>query len=169
MDWSSFGHAFGKASDVPALLKAAVSAVEEDREFAFRLLSETVIHQGVVYEASPAVVPFLCQMLVSPQSPDKPLLAMLLAELARGHSTHSWAEATRTAVGQHLPLLFPYLQDRTRRDSASIRASVAAALALFPVYAATTLPVLREAGATETDRRVVQSIDQASMALTHVG
>lgn len=86
INWSSLRHAHGEASDVPALLTATLSKEENDREFAFILLHETIWHQGTVYEASAYVVPFLFKMLQSSETPDKSSVALLLASLADGTS-----------------------------------------------------------------------------------
>lgn len=183
IDWSALQHAYGEASDVPALLRAAISQVENDRKFAFRLLSQTIIHQGTLYEVSPHLVPFLFQLLTSPLTPDKASVALLLAYLASGQSHDAVrtihneegspfekdkerelaeVDATWEAVGKQLPLLFPYLQSAT----ASVRADIAAALSLYPDEAATTLPLLRKALASERDAHVVREIERAIYYLT---
>jgi hypothetical protein len=59
VDWSAVEHAHGPATDVPALLCAAVSHDPDHRGFAWPLLCETVWHQGTVYPASATVVPLL--------------------------------------------------------------------------------------------------------------
>jgi hypothetical protein len=42
VNWSALQHAHGAASDIPALLRAALSEDENDRAFAFILLHETI-------------------------------------------------------------------------------------------------------------------------------
>lgn len=86
IDWSMLHHAFGEAGDFPALFLATFSSNERDREFALKLLFETIWHQGTVYQASAYAVPFLLGALESPETPDKTSIAILLACLADGHS-----------------------------------------------------------------------------------
>lgn len=86
VNWSKLHHAYGEASDFPALLLATFSNDEKDREFAIHLLFGTIWHQGTVYEASVYAVPFLLKVLESPDTPDKTIIAILLACLADGHS-----------------------------------------------------------------------------------
>lgn len=86
IDWSSMQHAYGDATDFPALMRASLSRNEQDREFALKLLFATIWHQGTVYEASPYAVPFLLKALESPETPDKTAIALLLSCLADGHS-----------------------------------------------------------------------------------
>lgn len=86
IDWSVLTHAHGAASDVPGLLRAALSPNEDDREFAFELLHETIWHQGTVYQASAYVIPYLFNMLDCSETPDKAAVAFLIASLADGHS-----------------------------------------------------------------------------------
>jgi hypothetical protein len=59
VDWSAVSHAYGPATDVPALLRAFVSDVPDHRDFACQLLFQTIWHQGTVYEATATVVPIL--------------------------------------------------------------------------------------------------------------
>jgi len=86
IDWSKLNHAHGEASDFPILLLATFSENKRDREFAFRLLFETIWHQGTVYEASAYAVPFLFRALESPEAIDKSAFALLLSCLADGTS-----------------------------------------------------------------------------------
>ena len=86
INWSALRHAYGDAGDFPALLLATFSNDERDREFAIHLLFGTIWHQGTVYEASAYAVPFLLKALESPDTPDKTVIAILLACLADGHS-----------------------------------------------------------------------------------
>jgi hypothetical protein len=86
IDWAKYQHAFGPADDVPAFLRGLIASDAEQRWEALYHLMETVWHQGTVYEATSHVVPFLVQMLQSPQTPDPALVAFLLASIADGHS-----------------------------------------------------------------------------------
>ena len=86
VNWSTVHHAHGEATDFPILLLATFSNNERDREFALRLLFETIWHQGTVYEASAYAVPFLFRALETPETPNKTSITILLACLADGQS-----------------------------------------------------------------------------------
>ncbi|MFO0940618.1 MAG: hypothetical protein U0930_07615 [Pirellulales bacterium] len=64
-DWHLLRHAHGSAADVPALLRALLSADDDQRKEACIDLHERVWHQGTIYPASAAVLPFLRQLLSS--------------------------------------------------------------------------------------------------------
>lgn len=84
IDWSLLNHAHGSASDVPALLRATLSPDEDDRDFAFQLLHETIWHQGTIYQATSYVVPFLVHLLTWDETPDKASILGLLGAIATG-------------------------------------------------------------------------------------
>jgi hypothetical protein len=64
--WSELKHAYGEASDIPALLKQldTLPAAEGEREPWFSLWS-ALAHQGDVYSASFAAVPHVVKALAS--------------------------------------------------------------------------------------------------------
>jgi hypothetical protein len=84
IDWSSLEHAHGAAIDVPPLFRALFSENESHRDFACRLLHETIWHQGSIYEASLATIPFLFRFMESPRTNVRSCAASLLAALADG-------------------------------------------------------------------------------------
>ena len=163
IDWQSLKHAHGAANNIPALLHAALSQEEYDREFAFALLFETVIHQGSVYEATAHTVPFLFQMLQSPSTPDKTTVAFLLACLANGkpgtnkEPKYQWVNATRKAVGKRLELLYPFLE----HPEPDVRAAVAIALSLYPEFSQETIPLLEIALKSESDKLTMAEIQNS--------
>jgi len=63
VDWSAVSDAYGPATDVPALLRALVSGNLDHREFACRLLHQTIWHPGKVYSATAAAIPSLYNLL----------------------------------------------------------------------------------------------------------
>src|SRR4051794_2830058 len=71
VNWSGLRTAYGPATDVPALLRAFVSVDPEDREFADQLLCQTLWHQGNVYSATAAAIPFLYNLLEDDGPHDK--------------------------------------------------------------------------------------------------
>ena len=61
--WSELFHAHGEASDIPGLLDRICSAETTTRGEACAELFETVWHQGTIYPASSAILPFLFQII----------------------------------------------------------------------------------------------------------
>ncbi|MDY3561389.1 HEAT repeat domain-containing protein [Gemmata sp. JC673] len=82
--WSSLTHAYGEATDVPELLRALASPDPQEREEASDELLGNIWHQGTVYPASAAAVPFLYELLTAPEVQDKSAIALLLACVATG-------------------------------------------------------------------------------------
>jgi hypothetical protein len=178
-DWSAVEHAHGPATDVPALLRAAVSDDPDHRDFAWQLLFETVWHQGTVYPASAAVVPFLYQLLEADGVPDRSSAAQLLAAIADGHSylachattPQSVAIHERIAAGNGSTLAADLARELAdvaaarravgtrlellvpflRDPVPHIRAMVAVAIGHFPEIAARLLPDLEAAHRDEPD------------------
>jgi hypothetical protein len=85
VDWSSLKHAHGEASDFPILINAALSDDENDREFALKLLHETIWHQGSIYQATAFAVPFIAELIKSPDITNHADFANLLASIAQGY------------------------------------------------------------------------------------
>lgn len=103
--------AYGSATDIPALLRATFSLDENERDFAFQLLHQTIRHEGTIYEVTAYVVPFLQQMLLLPQTYDRASVAFLITSLALGSSeTSDRVTKTREAIGKNLPLLYAFLE-----------------------------------------------------------
>ncbi|HVX61640.1 MAG TPA: hypothetical protein VHC19_13590 [Pirellulales bacterium] len=71
IDWSSLSHAHGPATDVPRLLRSLLSNDTDVRLEACDELHERIWHQGTVYSASAAVVPFLFELLNRPVNRDE--------------------------------------------------------------------------------------------------
>jgi hypothetical protein len=63
VQWSLHHHAYGQATNVPALLSSVESPDADTRRDALRELWGTVWHQGTVYDCTPLVVPFLIELL----------------------------------------------------------------------------------------------------------
>jgi hypothetical protein len=85
VEWGALEHAYGPASNVPAMLRALVSKDDEEREAALWDLFGTVWHQGTVYSASAPAVPFLIEILRAESTPaDRSGILQLLLQLANG-------------------------------------------------------------------------------------
>ncbi len=82
VDWNGVRDAYGPAGNIPALLRAFVSVDPFHREFAKELLFQTIWHQGNVYSASAAAVPFLYNLLEDDGPHDRDGVADLIATIA---------------------------------------------------------------------------------------
>jgi hypothetical protein len=80
--WQDLHHAYGTAQDTPTWLLALLSDQDEQREQALNKLWASICHQGSVYEASCAAVPFLIEMLAEVPDQRKPEILSLLDGLA---------------------------------------------------------------------------------------
>lgn len=92
--WSELQHAYGAASDIPALLRqlAGLPSSENDSEPWFSLWS-ALAHQGDVYSASFAAVPHVIEALAS---------APLKAEFTY-FQFPAWVEVCRKKSGVEIP------------------------------------------------------------------
>lgn len=80
IDWHELHHAFGRADDVPAILRS----LSEGDPGAIGHLWGNIYHQGTVYPATASAVPFLIRLLALPHL--RVDIAALLAEIAVGTS-----------------------------------------------------------------------------------
>ena len=81
IDWSALEHAYGPAADVPAMLRALVSAEQEERDEGLDGLWGAVHHQGDVYDSTIAAVPFVIRLALDPAVPARADLLQLLASI----------------------------------------------------------------------------------------
>lgn len=86
IDWKNLTHAHGEASDVPQMLRALASDHPGRREGALDALFSTIWHQGSVYPASAAAVPFLIELVGADAQQDLAPILELLMHLATGAS-----------------------------------------------------------------------------------
>jgi len=186
VDWDQLTHAYGEAVDVPGLLRSLLAPTEEEREQAVYELFGNIWHQGTVYPATAAAVPFLYELLRNPAVPGRPAIAHLLSCIADGrgylqiHAAGDDGERTwRKILGDE----GKRLEDELEREGAvvssvrravseglaalvpyigdpepEIRRSVAVALGNYPEHAALTLPALEAAAATEIDEEVQEAL-----------
>ena len=193
INWSELQHAGGAAGDVRALIRALLSRSENVRDEAIDSLFETIWHQGTVYEASSAAVPFLQELLRSTDTPDRVRIAGLLAEMAEGRPT---LEAAASSPAME-PLMRKVLAGEGRDfdqeleagrgfaratreavgrelallypylncEAVEVRRSVATALGNYPASADETLPLLRQAVVSEAEQDVKEAMQQAIVSL----
>jgi hypothetical protein len=84
VNWSGLQDAYGPANGIPALLRAFVSVDPEDREFADLLLCQTLWHQGNVYSATAAAIPFLYNLLEDEGPHNREAVAGIIGLIAEG-------------------------------------------------------------------------------------
>jgi hypothetical protein len=186
VDWSSLRHAYGPATDVPGLLRALLSASADERKHAIGQLFGNIWHQGTIYPATAAAVPWLYELLSEPVVEAKSELALLLASIAVGrgywevHATvvdalkqsrgvqpeqrvdtlaqeKAATEAARRAISAQLPLLIAYLRD----DEPELREAVAEALGQYPAHVMETLPALESALVVEKNEEVRAALEES--------
>lgn len=86
VDWSQLNHAYGKATDVPELLRALAFGDAEARRNSLSEFFGNIWHQGTVYPATSRVVPFLIELLEERSVQDKDGILQLLAAVSGGSS-----------------------------------------------------------------------------------
>ncbi|TXS50815.1 hypothetical protein [Streptomyces sp. t39] len=136
VDWAALDHAYGPADDVPDMLRATLSADADEREAACDDLFSSLCHQGDVYGATAAAVPFVARLA---EAGGEGLVRRLwlLAAAADGHGPER--EAVGRAVAGALP---PLLRLAADDDSAVREAMVQLVTATGP-RAVPLLPLLR--------------------------
>jgi hypothetical protein len=188
IDWASLRAGERSVEDMPQLLRTLLSRIADEREWALEEISDAVIHQGTVNEATPLVVPFLFELLENEAVRDKEQIVILLTELARccvceetdeGHRRtldmelrgelgigyEDWlkrsaelVQAVKSEIGKQFDLIYPYLREC---DDFIVRLSVAAALREFPEIAKRLRTELERAFRSEKDEHVRNAIKAA--------
>ncbi|MCF3102036.1 hypothetical protein IPZ58_10610 [Streptomyces roseoverticillatus] len=145
--WAALEHAYGPADDVPGLLRAAGSADARVRDEALEELYSSLCHQGAVYPATAAAVPFVARLAVDGPGHRLPLL-WLLHGAADGAGRES--RQVRRAVAAALPALLGLAAD----EDVSVRQALVAVIAACEDASLPLLPLLRARLEEETDAEV---------------
>ncbi|MET7731368.1 hypothetical protein ABZT02_08350 [Streptomyces sp. NPDC005402] len=124
-DWSRLRHAYGSAQDVPGLLRDLASPVEETAAEAEQELWSSIVHQGTVYSATAAAVPFLAGLVA--EGVRQSALVGMLGVIAGSVDEHDLPVpgGARGAVAAQLGQLLPLLAD----DDREVRRTTAWAVA----------------------------------------
>ncbi|MEU6749678.1 hypothetical protein ABZ914_25975, partial [Spirillospora sp. NPDC046719] len=110
IDWSSLQHAYGSAEDVPDLLRAIADERDPSTD-AVGELDARIHHQGgFVCDAATAALPYLVELVSSPDTADRIGLLDLLGRLAHEANTVTgvdpgWPGAWAAALPGLLALL----------------------------------------------------------------
>ncbi|EFL19751.1 HEAT repeat domain-containing protein [Streptomyces sp. C] len=83
VDWSSMGHAYGTAEEVPLWLEQMASPDPDIRESGFSSFYGAAHHQGDVYGCTAASLPFLLALAGDPRAPDRAAVIQLLLSIGR--------------------------------------------------------------------------------------
>jgi hypothetical protein len=163
--WGELEHAYGKAVDIPDLIRKVGSHDQVARKEAWHELYGNLWHQGTIYEATPHAVPFFIELAGNAVVPDRESILLYLIALATGTSYNDvhqslsifadkrktpafqnqrqrelgWVKATREAVRSGCQLYAELLSDKSPR----LRATAAHLLSLFPEQAAEHVAWLR--------------------------
>jgi HEAT repeat protein len=84
VSWPDLGHAYGEASEVPGHLRAVASPDRRVRGWALGRLEGVFEHQGTVYPATAAAVPFLRELLATVEPGVRIRLLGLLRRIVQG-------------------------------------------------------------------------------------
>jgi hypothetical protein len=192
IDWSSLTHAHGPASDVPERLRSLLFDDPAVQLEACAELHERIRHQGTVYPASAAAVPFLFELLAHPVGRVAGCAASLLGCIATGEG---WLQYGLRALGkphmearlagQGLTVEEALEQERAvmvaihqgvsasvrsllsfLRDREGLAPLVAEALGCFPEHASWLLPAIDAELALQSDDHVRQVLAESRARLT---
>ncbi|MBE1876631.1 HEAT repeat domain-containing protein [Myceligenerans pegani] len=149
-DWTAVSHAYGDASDMPSMLRALVVDAGDDSDSGSESVSDlwgAIVHQGTVYSASTASVPFLARLAAAGAATRECL--WLLGWMAASDDTAPGAEDDiRNAVRAHADVLEPLAS----HDDGEIRK--AAVHALGQTRSIDLFPALRAARDDDEDALV---------------
>ncbi|MFF3941485.1 HEAT repeat domain-containing protein [Streptomyces phaeofaciens] len=124
VDWPSLHHAYGDAHDVPDWIHAVHGDDADRADKALEALFGSVLHQGSVYPATVAAVPFLAHAAVHAVHGRADVLAFLAGAAGHGPEPQPGAEEDGCArVAAEVPGLLRLLTDddpRVRRQTVRV-------------------------------------------------
>lgn len=184
--WGKLSHAYGEATDVPTQLRSLISADPDSFRETISTLHGNIWHQGTVYSATGAAVPFLYELLISPEISCKTDLAEILTSIADGvgylevHALGEYGETVwrgilaeqgktleeelelerqvTLSVRKAVSEGLPHLLPYLKSSDAGFRRALVIALENYPEQAALILPALDVLEASEKDQEVRAAI-----------
>jgi hypothetical protein len=82
INWRQLSHAYGPATDVPEMIRGLATITPENREQVLAEVWSSILHQGSLYTATAAAIPFLIELLNEPSVSEKNHVLDLLAGTA---------------------------------------------------------------------------------------
>lgn len=195
INWAQLHYSHGAvADDIPALMRKLLSQDERERDIAFQELLAGVWHYGSIWEATPYEVPFLWELLKSPETPDKLLVANLLAVIAKEECAYHHVmrderkqEEWKIILAEHGKNLDEEIEKAKRYykevhseisrefslfysylfcQEPVIRDYVAKAFGKYPEFKSETLPLLERVLSTENDKFAKETIENSIKILS---
>jgi len=123
--WHECTHAYGSASELPKDIRRLASSDLQVRQKALWELGGSIYHQGTIYPATAAAVPFLIRLASDPRTPDRPEIWELLDVIAESSTVNpekireAW-EWRRKRIGEK----FGRPCDELAADEVAARAAV---------------------------------------------
>ncbi|MBK8236819.1 MAG: hypothetical protein IPK74_14810 [Deltaproteobacteria bacterium] len=159
--WGELEHAYGSADGVPGMIEALASEDAADRAWGLEALDASIHHQGSVYSASTAAVPFLLALVADARVGDRHRILELLCGLAVHdpagcvvHGARRWRSEAFDAVLAGGPSFVACLRDGDPR----VRSAAAFVLSFIEPSPADALAAVRRALEVEPDRRARASL-----------
>jgi len=94
-DWSTFRHAYGDASDVPALLDGLSPDPNDD---SWGEVWSRLCHQGTVYSASFAALPRLLELTATWEASRRPMILALAGAIVASQDVKANADQRQSAI-----------------------------------------------------------------------
>jgi hypothetical protein len=195
IDWTSLTHAHGAATNVPDLLRSLLSEDGNVRQEAIADLHEMIWHQGSVYPASAAAIPFLYELLTHPDVQDKGGIVSLLGSIATGEG--DWERNVRNDGDEmwrsNLAKQGKSLEQKLAEEAAAMKAIhcavslglrhllpylsdreglaplMAETLGKYPEHATWLVPAIDAALQLESDEYIREALAKSKARLTNSG
>jgi hypothetical protein len=158
VDWASLRHAYGSAEDVPGLLRGLTSADPAERGTALDELYGSLHHQGRVYDATLACVPFLLRLAAHEGVPERAGLVDLLVSIGDGDRADGRGDGDGAGAVRAGAEVFVGL---TADPDPGVRRAAAGAVVRFLDDPARALAVVRERLTAEREDGVLIGLIEA--------
>lgn len=131
VDWTLYSHAYGKATDLPDLIRQLTNPNAEAADEALSAFFGNIWHQGTVYSATAITVPFLIEILAHKGSSRMAGILDLLKCCATGSG---YMEVHGSMDHYRDQRQTPELQDTIAEELQNVHSAYEAVVAGLPVY-----------------------------------